>query len=231
MKNSIITVIYFVIGLISILLLNQSVFWTGFVAKALILPALMILFLVNINPRKSRMHLLMSAGLFFSWTGDVVLEFSKSNGNIFIIGLVCFLLAHIMYFTVFVITPGRNSLLSNRKYLHIPVIIYGLLLVFYLYAGLGEMKIPVILYATVILTMLAGAINRIEKVNKESYFLVLAGAIFFVLSDSVIAISKFRHQFSSSEFVIMSTYIVAQYLIVSGYIYQFRYDNPDHINL
>jgi uncharacterized membrane protein YhhN len=231
MKNSIITVIYFVIGLISIILLNQSVFRTGFVVKALLIPVLMILFLVNINPRKSLMHLLMSAGLVFSWAGDVVLEFSKSNGNIFIIGLICFLLAHMMYFTVFVITPGRNSVMSNRKYLLIPVVIYGILLLWYLYAGLGEMKIPVILYATVILTMLAGAINRIEKVNTESYYRVLAGAILFVLSDSAIAISKFRYQFGSSEFVIMSTYIVAQYLIVSGYIYQFRPDNPDHISL
>ena len=126
----------------------------------------------------------MVAGLFFSWAGDVVLEFSNNNGNMFILGLACFLLAHIMYFTLFFITPGKNSILSNRIWLLIPVIIYGLVLVFYLYADLAEMRLPVIIYAAVILTMLAGAINRIEKVKKKSYYLVLSGAVLFVISDS-----------------------------------------------
>jgi uncharacterized membrane protein YhhN len=171
----------------------------------------------------------MLAGLFFSWAGDVVLEFSKNNGNIFILGLVCFLLAHIMYLTAFFITPGKNSILTNRIWLLIPVIIYGMVLVSYLYSDLAEMRLPVILYAVVILTMLTGAMNRKDKVNKRSYYLVLGGAILFVISDSSIAINKFSHQFESSGIIIMSTYIVAQYLIVSGYISQFRSTGPDQI--
>jgi len=163
---------------------------------------------------------MMLAGLFFSWAGDVILEFSDNNSNFFIIGLVCFLLTHLLYFIVFFITPGKNSILSNRIYFLIPVIIYGVILVSYLYAGLAEMKLPVILYAIIILTMLTAAINRKDKVNKVSFYLVLAGAILFVISDSSIAITKFSHPFKSSVIVIMSTYVVAQYLIVIGYIAQ-----------
>jgi uncharacterized membrane protein YhhN len=132
-----------------------------------------------------------------------------------------------MYFTVFIITPGKNSILSNRIYLIILVIIYGIVLVSYLYSYLADMRLPVILFAVVILTMLAGAINRIEKVKKESYYLVLAGAILFVISDSAIAVNKFSHPFASSGIVIMSTYIFAQYFIVIGYIYQVCNDNPE----
>ena len=229
MKNLSISLIYFIIGLTSIILLNQTVFLPGFISKALIIPILVILFLVNLNPAKNRLHVLMLAGLFFSWAGDVVLEFSKNNGNIFILGLVCFLLAHIMYLTAFFITPGKNSILTNRIWLLIPVIIYGMVLVSYLYSDLAEMRLPVILYAVVILTMLTGAMNRKDKVNKRSYYLVLGGAILFVISDSSIAINKFSHQFESSGIIIMSTYIVAQYLIVSGYISQFRSTGPDQI--
>jgi uncharacterized membrane protein YhhN len=230
MKNPAISVIYFFIGLISIILLNQSNFWPGFFAKALIIPVLIILFSVNLKPLKNRSDRFMFAGLLFSWAGDVVLEFSKNNGNIFIIGLACFLLAHIMYFTVFVITPGKNSILSSRFYLLVPVIIYGILLVSFLYDDLADMRLPVIAYAIVILTMLAGAINRIEKVKTESYYLVLTGAILFVISDSVIAVNKFSHQFESSGILIMSTYVFAQYLIVTGYIFQFRGVKPDQIS-
>ena len=111
----------------------------------------------------------------------------------------------------------------------LPVIIYGVVLVSYLYSDLNDMRLPVILYAIVILTMLTGAINRIDKVKKGSYYLVLFGAILFVISDSSIAVNKFSHHFESSGFVIMSTYIVAQYLIVTGYIYQFGNTESDQI--
>jgi uncharacterized membrane protein YhhN len=229
MKNLSVSVIYFIIGLISIILMNLPAFFPGFISKALIIPVLVILFLVNINPFKNRLHGFILAGLFFSWAGDVVLEFSNNSGNMFIVGLVCFLLAHIMYFIVFLLTPGKNSVLTNRIWLLIPVIIYGLVLIVYLYADLAAMRLPVIIYAAVILTMLSGAINRLEKVNRKSYYLVLAGAILFVISDSSIAVNKFSHQFESSGIVIMSTYIVAQYLIVAGYISQIRASNTDQI--
>lgn len=231
MKKPGISVLYFLVGLIAILLLNQSAFWPGFFAKALIIPVLMILFIININPFTNRLHRLLFAGLFFSWAGDVTLEFSNSNRNFFLLGLACFLLAHVMYFTVFFITPGKNSILSNRIWFLLPVIIYGAALVVYLYDDLNEMRLPVILYAIVILAMLAGAINRIEKVQKDSFRLVLAGAILFVISDSAIAFNKFSYQFAGSGFVIMSTYIVAQYLIVTGYIFQFNNLKPGHISL
>ncbi|MGC1391053.1 MAG: lysoplasmalogenase [Bacteroidales bacterium] len=220
MKNAIISIIYFFIGLICIILLNQSAFWPGFILKALIIPALTVLLFININPFTDRLHIFIFTGLLSSWSGDMILEFSENSTIIFTIGLACILLAHIMYITVFFITPGKNSILSNRIYLIIPVIIYGIGLVSYLYADLADMRLPVILYSVVILTMLAGAINRIEKVKKDSYYLVLAGAILFVISDSAIAVNKFSHQFESSGIIIMSTYIFAQYFIVTGYIRQ-----------
>jgi uncharacterized membrane protein YhhN len=108
--------------------------------------------------------------------------------------------------------------------------IFGIGLVSFLYGDLAEMKLPVIIYAIVILTMLSGAINRSEKVNQHSYWLVLAGAILFVISDSAIAVNKFSLPFESSGIVIMSTYILAQYLIVTGYIYQFILTKPDQIS-
>lgn len=222
MKKSGISVLYFLTGVIFIILQTHTSFYPKFVVKALIIPILMILFIINLKPFRNRLHSFMFAGLIFSWAGDVILEFTQSNGNMFIFGLSCFLLAHIMYFTVFIITPGKNCILSNCIFLLIPVIIYGVGLVFYLYDDLADMRIAVILYAIVILTMLTGAINRKEKVKKASYYLVLTGAILFVISDSVIAIDKFSYHFESSVIVIMSTYIIAQYLIVTGYINQFN---------
>jgi uncharacterized membrane protein YhhN len=222
MKNLLASVIYFFLGITCIMVMNQSSFWPGFIAKALIIPALIILFLINLNPSDSGLHIYMIAGLFFSWAGDVVLEFTGNNAMFFMIGLGCFLLTHITYFIVFARTKGKNSILRNRVYLLLPVIAYGIVLISYLYSGLSDMSIPVIIYTVAILAMLTGAINRIEKVQRISFYLVTAGAILFVISDSTIAIDRFRVHFESAQTLIMSTYIIAQYLIVVGYIYQFR---------
>ena len=222
MKTALLSVVYFFIAFLFIVLQDQSFFTGGLVIKSLIVPVLMILFMVNLNPGLNRFHRLMFAGLFFSWSGDIVLEFSHRNGDLFIPGLVCFLIAHLMYFTVFFITPGKSAIFRNRIYLLIPVILYGSILIIYLYNDLAGMRLPVILYSIVILSMLAGAINRLKKVNRKSYYLVLAGAILFVLSDSAIAVDKFSYPFESSRVVIMSTYVMAQFLIVLGYIKQFR---------
>ena len=222
MKNTYLSILYFLIGILAIILLDQPSFYPGFIAKVLIIPALGILFVLNLNPFSGRLHLFLSAGLLFSWAGDITLEFTRINEVYFIIGLFCFLLAQLMYMAVFFKTAGQNIIFSKRAYLLIPVLIYGIMLVSYLFRDLAEMRVPVILYAAVILSMLAGAINRRDKVNGVSYFLVLTGAILFVISDSAIAVNKFSHHFGSSGIVIMATYIVAQYLIVTGYIYQYR---------
>jgi uncharacterized membrane protein YhhN len=108
--------------------------------------------------------------------------------------------------------------LKKKILLVLPVLLYGAVLVYFLSPGLGAMRIPVLVYATVILTMLCGAINRYWKVNRESFWIVLAGAGLFVLSDSGIAISRFIQPFSGSSVFIMTTYAVAQYMIVVGYM-------------
>jgi uncharacterized membrane protein YhhN len=222
MKTKAFTALYFLTGFQYIL----SQYYTGAIpdvlVKALIIPILMLILWTNMVRENRKMNIIMFAALTFSWAGDIALEFTSENGNIFILGLVFFLLAHIMYLVVFLTTPGKSSILSNRIYLLIPVLVFGFGLVYFLYNDLGDMRIPVILYAVVILLMLTGAINRIEKVNRKSYWLVLAGAILFVISDSAIAVNKFSMPFKASSIVIMTTYIIAQYLIVQGYIYQYR---------
>lgn len=231
MKKTGISILYFIIGVICIVLQNQPSFYPGFFSKVMIIPVLIIFFLLNLRLSLNRLHILMFAGLIFSWAGDVILEFSGTNANAFVIGLVCFLFAHLMYFTVFLLTPGKNAVIGKGRWLLIPVAIYGIILIIILYGDLAEMKLPVIVYAVVILAMLSGAINRKEKVNLLSYYLVLGGAILFVISDSSIAISKFSYKFPHSGAVIMSTYIAAQYLIITGYIAQRDNAVKDQVSL
>ena len=56
------------------------------------------------------------------------------------------------------------------------------------------------------------------KANNGSFVFVLAGAVFFIISDALIAINKFYAPFELASFLIMITYIKAQYLILVGLI-------------
>jgi uncharacterized membrane protein YhhN len=222
MRSVIIIVLYSLTGILYLSLQSWCPAVLEFLLKALIIPLLIALFLVNRKPGCDILQKLLLAALVFSWIGDVLLDIPKSAGDFFIPGLLSFLAAHIMYLALFLKTPGPDLISWKRSYLLLPVVIYGLLLVYYLNPGLGVMRVPVILYSIAILAMLSAAMNRARKVKQLSFYLVLSGAILFLISDSGIAVSRFHHHFQGSSLFIMSTYMLAQLLIVSGYIFQTR---------
>jgi uncharacterized membrane protein YhhN len=170
-------------------------------------------------------------GLFFSWLGDILLQLGNgkldlgiSPGSFFMFGLFAFLLTQVFYLLAFSLPNGKNTIFSTRIYQMVLVIAYGLLLMWLLYNKLFidefNFRAPVIIFTVIILAMLVTAFNRYGKVNGVSYMLVAIGAILFVASASMIAISKFLEKFDFARILIMTTYIAAQYLIVLGCIKQ-----------
>jgi uncharacterized membrane protein YhhN len=222
MKTRILAFIYFIIGILFLIIENNPSYIPALILKALMIPVLGVIFLINLRTVSNLLHKFMFTGLFFSWVGDVLLEIPGEAADLFIPGLICFLLAHIMYLLTFFLTRGENFILKKGFWLLLPVMLFGAVIIFYLHNDLGNMMIPVTLYTVVILAMVTGAINRIKKVSAVSYWLVLTGAILFLISDSALAINKFGHPFSGSSIVIMSTYLLAQFFIITGYIRQFR---------
>jgi uncharacterized membrane protein YhhN len=188
------------------------------------MPMLVLILWVNLRKEFTGIHGLMITALLFSWAGDVTLEFTEHHEMMFMLGLLFFMVTQVLYFIIFYRTPGAASNMRRLTFGIIPVYVYGVFLVYFLYDDLGDMRIPVIVYAFVILTMLSGAISRLGKVSRISYYLVLSGAMLFVLSDSMIAVNKFSYPFNGSRIVIMSTYITGQFLILMGIIKQYRKD-------
>lgn len=156
--------------------------------------------------------------LVFSWIGDVVLLFSDKGEVYFIIGLVSFLLSHIAYIILF---SKQLRIYSNRNkaifWVGITaIIVYLMVMLAILLPRLGDLKIPVIVYAIVLSTMLLFAFKGYLKWNSPANIYILLGAVVFVSSDSILALNKFYEPLKFSSLLIMSTYITAQYLIVVG---------------
>ena len=161
----------------------------------------------------------MLAGLFFGWLGDVLLMFESIRPLFFIFGLVGFLCGHLCYIFYFKnIATGYAKATKQQLLFVIPVAIYVAGLLYLLYPSLGALKIPVTVYAIVLAAMLCVALWLQYKIYKRVALFFVSGAVFFVLSDSVLAINKFYHSFSQAGFIIMGSYCIAQYLIVRGAI-------------
>ena len=161
-------------------------------------------------------NLLLSA-LAFSWIGDIILMFADKGELYFIFGLVSFLIAHIIFILLFTKQEKENA--TTNKLFWVGLIIVGIYLfgmLSLLYPSLGDLKIPVTVYAITISTMLLMAIKGYFNWSKPSNLTVLLGALIFVSSDSILAINKFHSELPKSGFLIMITYIVAQFLITKG---------------
>jgi uncharacterized membrane protein YhhN len=190
-----------------------------FIAKPLLIPALLLglFFSKSAVPGKN----LLLAGLFFSWMGDVFLLLEYKNALFFIFGLASFLTTHIFYIIYFLKIRSANiSVLKKHPILIALVLGYGITLVWQLYPHLGDLKLPVIVYATVICTMLLCSLHVFLKVNRKSALYFLLGAAVFVISDSLLAIDKFYQPFAYAGVFIILTYCAAQYFIVQGFIEQ-----------
>jgi uncharacterized membrane protein YhhN len=198
---------------LSIIFLNIDGF--DLYLKPLILPILMIIVAFSENfPTKK----ILLTALLFSWIGDIILLFSDKGELYFIFGLVSFLVSHLVYIVLFnkQQTTREND---NKVQFWIGVFLilgYFTFMIFTLFPKLGPLKIPVLVYAIVITTMLFFAFKGSLKWVIPANNYILIGAIVFVSSDSILAFNKFYSPIEHASFYIMATYCLAQYLIVTG---------------
>lgn len=188
-----------------------------YVSKPAILTLLIIFYSKQSQSEPMKIRSITLGALILSLIGDILLMFTATSELYFIGGLIAFLLAHIMYILVFL--KQRHQQTSTLP-ITLLLLIYGAGIFYILKDGLNDLLIPVIIYMLVILTMAVTAFLRKGNVSKSSFNLVFFGAIFFLISDSLLALNKFYEPMASSGVTVMLTYGIAQYLIVLGLLKQ-----------
>ncbi|WP_109302519.1 lysoplasmalogenase [Aquimarina sp. AU474] len=218
-KKSIIFIIIYAIILLCDLICSSTPSFLDLrlYTKPAIISSLIIFFLGYKRKLPVSVFWMMIMALVFSLFGDILLLFTNKSQLFFIMGLVMFLFAHVMYIIVFF----KNRDNQNKGwYFTIFTIAYGFGLFYILYPGLGEMLIPVIVYMLIILLMSNASFMRSKNVSKISYVLVFIGSLFFMLSDSLLAINMFYKKIPLAHIWVMTTYATAQLLIVYGILTQ-----------
>ena len=172
-----------------------------FFTKPLLLPILILVYVTRLKSEKIQLDKLFLVGLVLSFFGDLFLLFKWG----FLPGLGSFLLAHLFYIISF--KKKQQTRISEIW----PVILslYASILLFFLFPYLKEMKIPVIIYAVVIATMMY---NAIKTQNRN----LIIGALLFLISDTLLSVYLFLQPLMILNLLVMITYVLAQWFLVRG---------------
>ncbi len=121
----------------------------------------------------------------------------------FVAGLAAFLCAHLAYAAAFL--RGERRLRLGRA---LPFAVWLLAAFVWIRPGLGEMTVPVVVYMLAIGTMMWRAAARWGAHGGAAAALV--GAVSFGLSDTLIAIDRFRLPLPGAPFAIILLYWAGQ---------------------
>ena len=186
-----------------------------YIAKPLLVLSLLLFFWIRSKSLSKDIRVLIVLALIFSMFGDIFLMFTNYDGAFFISGLFSFLIAHIMYIIAFNKQRGRLKVISLFSFV---MLSFGVGLFITINKQLDSLLIPVVIYMIAILVMVISAYLRKGAVNYFSFTLVLLGVLFFLVSDSLIALNKFYKPITYPTISIMITYAIAQYCIILGLI-------------
>ncbi len=154
-------------------------------------------------------HGLLIVAMLAALAGDVLLMIP----GMFIAGLGAFLVMQVLYIACF----RRDRCFVGRRewiYALILVAIVGLV-ISQMWASLGAMKVWVLLYTIAIALM--SWVSYTRDYRLPGYWWVFAGTVFFLISDSALALEKFAG-YPVGSLTVMGTYILAQFMIVKGMV-------------
>ena len=203
-----------IIPLIAFVLFSLIDFYGIYLDKQLMVnfakPMLMITLFWYYYSNTKQLNKYFVLGLFFSFLGDLLL---LGTGEVyFIFGLLFFLIAHVFYIIMVLkiiqITKPKEFIIAG-----VPFLLLFLVLMNVLYAGLGAMKIPVIIYAMTISFFGIVSLILYQQAKTKISLLLLVGVLTFITSDTILALNLFYKKQSFYPLLIMMTYVLAQYLI------------------
>jgi uncharacterized membrane protein YhhN len=172
------------------------------VLKAIPVSTLMVLVLRDM---RGLARICLTGALLGSVCGDILLDLPYAN--LFIFGLVAFLVAHLFY-TVLFFRYAKSPDGFGKVMMAGLVLFAGVMI--WIFRGIAPALYgPVVLYIVVIVTMSIGAL-LVPAENR----LLFWGALLFIASDVVLALNKFLMAVPYGRVINISLYFIAQFMII-----------------
>jgi uncharacterized membrane protein YhhN len=158
---------------------------------------------------EKRDAVLLAVGLAFSTAGDVLLDLDP---QLFVFGLGAFLMAHLTYIALFARNRTQPFRPSPSRWAAVALVVaYAATLSSWIVPSVGPLAVPVVFYICAITTMVSTAILADFR---ERW--VAIGAVLFLISDSVLAINKFKITVPARDYLVGITYYLGQCGIALG---------------
>ena len=159
-----------------------------------------------VDPPTRRYKRLIIAGLAFSLVGDILFMLPQ---DLFVPGVFAFLIAQAIYSFAFIQVGGFYKSIWGA----LPFVFYASIIFYFLAPDLGDMNVPVLLYIVVIMFMIWQALGQYVQTRETRALFALIGAIFFVFSDTALAVNRFSSPIDLDRLIVLGTYFFAQWLI------------------
>lgn len=180
---------------------------------------LFILFYKNKQLKTGKEQLLLTMAFILMGIGDIFLLENLPFYSL-PVGLVTFLGVNLIYAWLFYQT-AHFSLIKSLPYIFF-VFLYCFAIFYLIYDNLGAYFAPTMVYVLILLNMAQAAYLRYSLVNSTSYYLILFGALLFLLSQSIVALNNFYKEVPYKNILIMLFYGVSQLFIILGLLSEKR---------
>ncbi|MHA6289076.1 lysoplasmalogenase [Maricaulis sp. CAU 1757] len=155
-----------------------------------------------------RRHPVLAWALLAGAAGDVALALEPP---LLLAGMAAFAVGHGLYIAL--LWRWRHALGSRGVWGWLAaagLVAYGIVMLVWLQPYFADLRGPASAYLVIILTM------AVLAVTARTPALAVAGALIFVVSDSVLAVRLFTDLWPGADWVVWTTYFSAQFLIATG---------------
>jgi uncharacterized membrane protein YhhN len=181
------------------------------ITKPFLMPLLLVFYLLCVKAPNILIVLALTGGFW----GDTLL---LGSGIFFTFGLIAFLTGHAFYITAFLKPLDFATIPAVFYLLAVPYIVYSVQFCKRLFPAINKEKPQVVIYMVCLLAMSFSSLLRVNSVGGPQFWLPFVGSLLFIASDSMLAFDSFKEVVKGRIVAIMVTYLLAQSLIIAGFI-------------
>lgn len=222
---------YLLVGLLNAIAVATQNASAAALTKPLLMPLLGLWLIAEQRRHWPTPQRWLLVGMAFAWVGDILL---MGDGDLFFaLGITAFLGTQLSYLVAFTRFRGlrfrRNiaaphqpavGIVRQHPALIAPFAAYLVLLVAVVWPTAGSLRIPVAVYGLALTAMALAALNLVGRMPPAPAWVAFGGAVTFVLSDSLIAMTSLGPWPEGPWLgaAVMVTYVVGQGLIAVGLV-------------
>lgn len=181
--------------------------------KPLLMPILLLYYIISAN----NIEILIILALICGFLGDTFL-LKENNNKFFILGTLSFLIGHVFYIIKYIQLIGDiNNVLIWTIIFATAYLIYGVYIYKRLCNNLGNFKLQIKIYLAIILIMSFTCFMAYISYKGILIYSFL-GSLLFIFSDTLLSFNIFVSKNEYNDYIIMLSYVLAQFLIVTSFI-------------